>query len=663
MKEVGFTTYPDLETKQHVYMRYKHEGSPKWYVKCNELVTRSDGVVCRCSMQEQREDHYKNWLKTHVHTCQAGEALSQQTLLDYYNKGKQSNDPMLDLSNVYDEMTIFTGKFNLALDTFASPEFTHVAKIFIMFTIYQMMNKYKQLQSANINPEKLADKLYKPITRDEIRNRMIAIANSIHLAKVLEFAKKAYTCVAIDEGKTHDYHNLDFVLTNPLEQMKPYPVEAIDMKDGQTSQDYKSAITAGFNRIDIRKVKIGSVVVDGGPAQLKCFKDTWNDSFYHDRDPKYYKILLIPCLCHRIHNSYQYIAGKNNQLQSLVKDVHRIAELCRIHADDIGAQCPQHVSTRWIYDYNICVFILKYENKIKQYINVDHDKIVQLKDCLAVLKKLILVFESDKALLANCYIWLRKAISALNLLTSNLHNAFGSILASSLDSYTLDSDFGGLWCLAFSLTPRGRFYFHRKFVKNEEVEDLADPLSSFQSEHIPDKDPAEDLQDIYMDSIFEEGNTNAVIDVTDEGTFRRIVESDDQLRLTLQDVREDNHQTAENDLTAAKDYLKRILVQFRLNERQKTLVLSLYNTFINKESDIFENDLMDEAQNYAWEEISHRIGEKSILAEIALRLLCSSPSEATCERNIKAQRLILNVRRLRSKKNLLNSRHILMATK
>ncbi|EAX89187.1 hypothetical protein TVAG_195630 [Trichomonas vaginalis G3] len=166
-----------------------------------------------------------------------------------------------------------------------------------------------------------------------------------------------------------------------------------------------------------------------------------------------------------------------------------------------------------------------------------------------------------------------------------------------------------------------------------------------------------------MDSIFEEGNTNAVIDVTDEGTFRRIVESDDQLRLTLQDVREDNHQTAENDLTSAKDYLKRILVQFRLNERQKTLVLSLYNTFINKESDIFENDLMDEAQNYAWEEISHRIGEKSILAEIALRLLCSSPSEATCERNIKAQRLILNVRRLRSKKNLLNSRHILMATK
>ncbi|EAX75860.1 hypothetical protein TVAG_279200 [Trichomonas vaginalis G3] len=187
--------------------------------------------------------------------------------------------------------------------------------------------------------------------------------------------------------------------------------------------------------------------------------------------------------------------------------------------------------------------------------------------------------------------------------------------------------------------------------------------NSYCFEHIPDKAPAEDLQDIYMDSIFEEGNTNAVIDVTDEGTFRRIVESDDQLRLTLQDVREDNHQTAENDLTAAKDYLKRILVQFRLNKRQKTLVLSLYNTFINKESDIFENDLMDEAQNYAWEEISHRIGEKSILAEIALRLLCSSPSEATCERNIKAQRLILNVRRLRSKKNLLNSRHILMATK
>ncbi|EAX82895.1 hypothetical protein TVAG_138790 [Trichomonas vaginalis G3] len=61
MKEVGFTTYPDLETKQHVYMRYKHEGSPKWYVKCNELVTRSDGVVCRCSMQEILEFWMKEY--------------------------------------------------------------------------------------------------------------------------------------------------------------------------------------------------------------------------------------------------------------------------------------------------------------------------------------------------------------------------------------------------------------------------------------------------------------------------------------------------------------------------------------------------------------------------------------------------------------------------
>ena len=46
------------------------------------------------------------------------------------------------------------------------------------------------------------------------------------------------------------------------------------------------------------------------------------------------------------------------------------------------------------------------------------------------------------------------------------------------------------------------------------------------------------------------------------------------------------------------------------------------------------------------------------VADIALRLLSSATSEASCERSIKKQRLIHNKRRLKSKKELLDVRMI-----
>lgn len=127
----------------------------------------------------------------------------------------------------------------------------------------------------------------------------------------------------------------------------------------------------------------------------------WNQSFTNANDPRFFKIIHIPCLCHRIHNSYSYHAFHNDNLTTLVQHIHDISKLCRQHIEDIGAICPPHVSTRWLYDYDIIAFILA----------------------------------SNKTPLSSAYIWLQRAIGALYELSKATNNDFAPGLAASLENY------------------------------------------------------------------------------------------------------------------------------------------------------------------------------------------------------------------------------------
>ena len=63
-----------------------------------------------------------------------------------------------------------------------------------------------------------------------------------------------------------------------------------------------------------------------------------------------------------------------------------------------------------------------------------------------------------------------------------------------------------------------------------------------------------------------------------------------------------------------------------------------------------------ESGDYFWENIKRKDPLWNTLSEIAMRLHCSPCSEATCERTISSQRLILTARRMNSKKQLLDAR-------
>ena len=104
-----------------------------------------------------------------------------------------------------------------------------------------------------------------------------------------------------------DIHDLDFVLEAPLSSFKPYPCFTSVMPKGNATT-YAEHLARGIDFLRINNIPVGSITVDGNRAQLKALSFTWSNSlrrWYIDHDDFMKRIIVNPCLCHRINNSYK----------------------------------------------------------------------------------------------------------------------------------------------------------------------------------------------------------------------------------------------------------------------------------------------------------------------------------------------------------------------
>ena len=140
------------------------------------------------------------------------------------------------------------------------------------------------------------------------------------------------------------------------------------------------------------------MIIDGSKAQRKALNPKWKDSihsFLNNADWAT-KMLIIPCLCHKINNYYIMAAKRSEILLKISKNcIVLLIWLCQWHVKEIGKKCPTHVSTRWIFDYNIVKFIVE-QNQIISTFAVISEEIKEIKEVLFILKSLTLTFENPK---------------------------------------------------------------------------------------------------------------------------------------------------------------------------------------------------------------------------------------------------------------------------
>lgn len=658
--------FPDLEHgKVHKYGKYRLKRNPKrYYIKCLEELYDENGVLCICDMRFERDDNFKKWLQDHEHHCRPGFPTQQRTL-DEYQKTKDDDEMKITEDQLHRQMAIFTGEMNLPLDTLTSDSFYQLAIDFISFGLF----------NANVkNYREKALELFRPIKRDKLRYLMTNEAYKRHRSILTKFSKIPYVSVAMDEGTTAHNQNLHFVLENPLSNIPSYPYNVVKMK-GSNTDCYLDAIPKGLFPLSVFKIKIGSVVIDGQTAQKKAWSSKYKKSIlYNSNIENAQNIIVVPCLCHRLHNAYKRVVKSNKRLNDLIGILHSLSKTCREKQSFIGAVCPQHIDTRWANDYDIVKFIIKYKNKIIAFEkDTPIDEFTELEKVLKIFKCLILRFENPKTRFSTAFITLERAINCLNEL-EHVHSVpFGKILSQSLSKYTLEAIDGGIWGLGYSFTPEGRKDFIKRLInqKNPTEEsylhyfDINDYQEYSDNVELPKIDLSPE-EEVFMteegDPVESNDDTEQVAEDSEVGQV-----SDD----SIEDNEEDESILTEgnaklNDtkhVTAAKLALQEILETRNYKNRSLANIhIRVYNSYLEPGEDKYENYINTTLQ-YSWVQIRSEEDNMYQIGDIAMRLLSAVLSEASCERAISRQRSIHTNRRMRSKSDLLDARHVLQASK
>ena len=107
----------------------------------------------------------------------------------------------------------------------------------------------------------------------------------------------------------------------------------------------------------------------------------------------------------------------------------------------------------------------------------------------------------------------------------------------------------------------------------------------------------------------------------------------------------------------AKQTLRKLLEMRKMKNEEIERNIILFNEYIEDTNPFKDFNKADD--EFSWFQIRFASDDFKDIADIALRLLSSAVSEASCERSIKKQRLIHNKRRLKSCKQLLDARLIL----
>lgn len=321
-----------------------------------------------------------------------------------------------------------------------------------------------------------------------------------------------------------------------------------------------------------------------------------------------------------------------------------MAKLCISHKDDVKAKCPSHISTRWVFDFDIINFIRTHAKRISLF-TVIPDELPLLFPNLMILHSIVSTFEDTHTLLCQAYPTLRNALCAFTELVES-GNPFARQFGESLRLKTLNCEEGGVWYLAYLLTRCG--HNENRLNMLGQLKTPSHPYINFF--HIPQfteqEDPIEHIVDTEnsddSDPVEEDSNSE------DEGEYARTEEED----------RED----IAPDLKKAKDFLKKQLEIMHLGAHSIDNTMAKFAWYIDEDNP-FEDCKTNDVIGFSWVQIKTEYPEFKLIADLAMKLHSSPCSEASCERTISTQKLILNLRRHNSSKDLLDARLQLMRSK
>ena len=250
------------------------------------------------------------------------------------------------------------------------------------------------------------------------------------------------------------------------------------------------------------------------------------------------------------------------------------------------------------------------------------------------------------------------------------HVSHASEFKEALMKYTLKSEEGGLWILAYIFTVDGHKDFYTRILRN----DMRSKWGLLKEQEPGISEPADPLQESINDlteMMFTEDNMESILNDLREDEPLEMEEEDDEMDIRKEEdgkeivSKEASTQTeytprsSNNYCDKAKVTLSQLLEQEGYGERSREVIITRFNWYLDSEFPFPLHRTQDQI-GFSWKQIAVSFAEFKPIAEIAMKLLSSSTSEASCERTIYAQRLIHSVKRRNSNKRTLDARLAIM---
>ena len=193
------------------------------------------------------------------------------------------------------------------------------------------------------------------------------------------------------------------------------------------------------------------------------------------------------------------------------------------------------------------------------------------------------------------------------------------------------------------------------------------------NEELPSSEPADPLEQtmneiidtMFTDEAEEERETNEEPNETNEepsGTTDESMTGEGQTNDATRETATQTEATprfSTSPVERAKLMLLELLKQDGYSDKSSEVILSRFNWFLDTEKP-FPLQRTEDQIGFSWKQIGMAFPDFKPIANIALKLLNSSCSEASCERTISAQRLIHTSRRRNANRQTLDARLTIM---
>lgn len=632
-------------------------GTYKW-LKC-AWNTKHNGRKVYC-YYKCREDYFQKSKGQHKHKP------SEETLEAFLSRNrKMRNSNATPIYQALGELSAITG---ISLENTCSDDMFHII--------------YDAIRMGQAHPHTEPEKLIPKIGRDKLREIIISGAERKRDEIMSRFATERYCAITLDAGTVGKEHFLDFVLVSRKGEFILKVLHGPNLNTEQYAAECISALILAAKY----GVKISNFVGDGLKCQVNALNGMHPKCIQNKKEirdnPNFSRIGFSPCIIHRIQLSIIHTERNNVTFSEALRCIKELSLEFRRYAayTYIGTICPEPIATRWLFMFDIAVWLKVHRQECRRYWRSQGREEEQLPDWLDLFielidpfKGMVKKFSQLESNVTDIYPIIHLALDRLSdiMIDEDMFpdwDGVRSMLIERLKELTINSGEGNYFTLAFSLVSAGRYEI---LVEEKESKSAKlGPEGSRKTYELPRVFVPDNANDFNINLNHDAVMTEEVNEIDSETFFDLNLNFPTNVNM-FPEVQDDiltNDSISDCSISPMFHNcvlgLRAQLRAWNIPVEERTAAVRCFDKWVRSNvEDLPDYELLSPTMIEFWENVYRRTINQdqaskgwNLIADLALRLLSTPASEIACDRTISYQGYLTAKRRRRSGIDLRNAR-------